>query len=47
LELISRAELMRRNAIHNRYPEEMVRAIMMLGAVKRKLRERRAKEHHD
>lgn len=39
LELISRAELMRRNTIHNRYPKEMVNTIMLLGAVKRKLRE--------
>jgi len=47
LELISRAELMRRNSIHNRYPKEMVDTIMLLGAVKRKLREKRAKEHND
>jgi hypothetical protein len=47
LELISNAEMMRRNTIHNRYPKEMVNAIMLLGAVKRKLRERRAKEHDD
>lgn len=47
LELISRAELMRRNSIHNRYPKEMVNTIMLLGAVKRKLRERRGKEHDD
>lgn len=47
LEMISRADLMRRNTIHNRYPEEMVKAVMMLGAVKRRLRERDAKEHDD
>jgi len=47
LELISNAEMMRRNTIHNRYPKEMVNAIMLLGAVKRKLREKRAKEHDD
>jgi hypothetical protein len=40
LEMISRADLMRRNTIHNRYPKEMVNTIMMLGAVKRKLREK-------
>jgi len=39
LELVSRAELMRRNTIHNRYPKEMVETIMLLGAVKRKVRE--------
>lgn len=45
LEIISRAELMRRNTIHNRYPKEMVNTILLLGAVKRKLRER--SEKHD
>jgi DNA-binding CsgD family transcriptional regulator len=40
LELVSRAELMRRNSIHNRYPKEVVNTIMLLGAVKRRLRER-------
>ncbi len=47
LELITRVELMRRNTIHNRYPKEMVNTIMLLGAVKRKLRDRRAKEYDD
>jgi hypothetical protein len=46
LELISRAELMRRNTIHNRYPKDVVNTIMLLGAVKRKLRERHEK-HND
>jgi len=46
LELVSRAELMRRNTIHNRYPKEVVNTIMLLGAVKRKLRERNEK-HND
>ena len=40
LELLSDAELMRRNTIHNRYPKEVVNTIMLLGAVKRRLRER-------
>lgn len=39
LELITRAEMMRRNTIHARYPPELKRAIMLLGAVKRKVRE--------
>jgi hypothetical protein len=38
LELLSRAELMRRNTIH-RYPEQLRNTIMLLGAVKRKVRE--------
>lgn len=38
LELISRAELMRRNTIHN-YPPELKNTIMLLGALKRKVRE--------
>lgn len=46
LELVSRADLMRRNTIHNRYPEEMVKTIMLLGAVKRKLREK-SEKHND
>lgn len=45
LELISRAELMRRNTIH-RYPEELRDTIMLLGAVKRKVREN-AEKHND
>ena len=47
LELITDAEMMRRNTIHNRYPQEMVNTIMLLGAVKRKLRKLNAKEHDD
>lgn len=39
LELITRAENMRRNTIHNRYPGELKKAIMTLGALKRKIRE--------
>ncbi len=45
LELVSRGEMMRRNTIHNRYPKEMVNTIMLLGAIKRKVRER--SEKHD
>lgn len=39
LELISRGDLMRRNTIHARYPPDLKKAIMLLGAVKRKVRE--------
>ena len=39
LELITNDELMRRNTIHNRYPEDLKKAIMTLGALKRKVRE--------
>ena len=39
LELITRAETMRRNTIHNRYPQELKEAIYTLGRLKRKIRE--------
>jgi len=39
LELITREENMRRNSIHNRYPEDLKRAILLLGALKRKINE--------
>ena len=42
LELLTRGDLMRRNTIHN-YPPELKNAIMLLGAVKRKVRERAEK----
>lgn len=45
LELVSRKELMRRNTIHN-LPQDLVNTIMLLGAVKRKVREN-AKKHND
>jgi hypothetical protein len=45
LELVTRAELMKRNSIH-RYPKELSNTIMLLGAIKRKLREHDEK-HHD
>ena len=47
LELISNAEMMRRNSIHTQYPKDVVKTIMLLGVVKRKLREKRAQEHDD
>lgn len=46
LELIARADLMRRNSIHYRYPREVVNTIMLLGVVKRRLRENAKKEHN-
>lgn len=39
LELITKGENMKRNTIHARYPEELKKAILMLGATKRKIRE--------
>jgi hypothetical protein len=46
LEMISRGDLMRRNTIHNRYPKEIINAIMLLGAVKRKVREKSEERNH-
>lgn len=40
LELVSLAENMRRNTIHNRYPKELVQVIQLKGALKRKLNRR-------
>jgi hypothetical protein len=40
IELVSRAELMRRNTIHVRYPPEVVDVIRLAGALKRKIRNR-------
>ncbi|WP_293373575.1 HNH endonuclease signature motif containing protein [Nevskia sp.] len=40
LELISRADLMRRNTIHNRVPPELRPIVMSLGQLKRRIRER-------
>lgn len=38
LECISRADLARRNAMWNRFPPELIEAILLNGAIKRKLR---------
>jgi hypothetical protein len=46
LECITKKEQMRRNTIHNRYPAELRNTILLLGAMKRRLREY-AKEHDD
>jgi hypothetical protein len=45
LELISNAEMMRRNTIHH-LPKDLKDTIMLLGRVKRKVREH-AEKHHD
>ncbi len=41
LELISRADLMRRNTIHVQYPKELVQLIHLRGAVLRQIRRKR------
>lgn len=40
LELISRAELMRRNSYHTRYPKEVAQLIQLKGALNRKINRR-------
>lgn len=40
LELVTQAENMRRNTIHNRYPKEVVQLIQLKGALKRKIHNR-------
>jgi hypothetical protein len=37
LELLTAADLMRRNTLHNRYPKEVTLAIQLVGALKRKI----------
>lgn len=39
LELISHAELMKRNSMHTRYPEELRKVMLLKGVLKRKIRE--------
>lgn len=43
LELVSRAENMRRNSVHSKYPPELVRLVQLRGALSRQIN-RRAKE---
>jgi hypothetical protein len=38
LEMVSRAELARRNVMWNRYPKELCLAIQLRGALKRRIR---------
>ena len=40
LELVSRAELMRRNSYHTRYPKEVAQLIQLKGAINRKINRR-------
>lgn len=40
IECVTRAELMRRNSYHNRYPKEIARLIQLQGALSRKIRNR-------
>lgn len=40
LELVSRAELMRRNSYHNNYPKEVAQLIQLKGALNRKINNR-------
>jgi putative intracellular protease/amidase len=40
LEVVTRAELMRRNSYHNRYPKEVAQLIQLRGALNRKIRNR-------
>lgn len=40
LELLSRAELMRRNSYHTRYPKEVAQLIQLKGALQRKINKR-------
>lgn len=44
LELVTLAENMRRNTIHNRYPKDVVQVIQLGGALKRKIRNREKKQ---
>ncbi len=40
LELVSRAELMRRNSVHNRYPKEVALLVQLRGALNRQINKR-------
>ncbi len=44
LELVTRAELMRRNSYHNNYPKEIAQLIQLKGAVQRKINRREKNE---
>lgn len=46
IELVTRAELMRRNSYHNRYPKEVAQLIQLRGALNRKLNRRNREESH-
>ena len=44
LELITRAELMRRNTIHN-YPKEIAQLVQLRGAITRQINRKEGKHH--
>lgn len=44
IELLTRAELMKRNSYHNRYPKEVARLVQLRGAVTRQINKRRNQE---
>ena len=46
LELVSRAENMRRNSYHNNYPKEVQLAIQLMGALQRQINKRANHEQH-
>lgn len=47
LELVTRAELMRRNSFHNNYPKEIGRVIQLRGAIVRQINKRLSHEKQD
>lgn len=47
LELVTRAELGRRNCIHNNYPKELVRLVQLRGALVRQINKRTKREDED
>ncbi|MGH8431787.1 MAG: HNH endonuclease signature motif containing protein, partial [Solimonas sp.] len=47
LELITRAELMRRNSYHNNYPKEIGRVIQLRGQIVRQINKRARHEKQD
>ncbi len=47
LELLSRADLMKRNSVHTRYPKEIVRLIQLRGALNRQIRKRERNEEQN
>lgn len=45
LELVSRHDLMKRNSMYENYPPELVKSILVAGALKRKMTEKRKREN--
>jgi hypothetical protein len=44
LECLSRAELMRRNSVHSKYPPEIARLVQLRGAINRQINKRAHQE---